>query len=218
MRQWFYLHWNYVNVGSSATIRNKRHIEKIFEYIGFAPQPEYDPMIEDCCFKNPSVYCCKYSSYDKASGNIKESFRNMDEKDLLYLLNALFPKKNVYVHITDGNDIENTWENHDIIYDTRNMTRYCVDSESDYNIGLLKRKRSSKARFEFKKPKAEYVNALIDLSTEDGNAELTTLLLDLSQKLRDGLNIYEDNPYDEREIDKEYDIKEYEDYEYDYEE
>ena len=98
------------------------------------------------------------------------------------------------------------WDRIDVIYDVKDMTRYRVDSEFCYNDDYqFRKKRLSKARFVLKASKAEYVNALIDLSTEDSNKELTTLLLDLSQKLREGLIIYEDNPYDERIIGKEYD-------------
>lgn len=68
-------------------------------------------------------------------------------------------------------------------------------------------KRSSKKRFSLNPPKIEYVNALVDLSMADGNGELTALLLELSQKLKEGLIVYKDDPEDKREIGKLYDIE-----------
>lgn len=130
----------------------------------------------------------------------------MDEEQLLYILNALFPKTNVYVHAAEGNNTDDTWENHDIIYDTKDMTCYSKDSYTSYDCGP-RGERSAKWRFALKPPKMEYVNALIDFSTDDGNTELTALLLDLSEKLKKGLIVYEDDPSDEREIGKEYDIE-----------
>lgn len=130
----------------------------------------------------------------------------MDEKDLLDLLNALFPKTNVYVHAAEGNNTSDTWENHDTVYDTKDMTCYRDDSYTSYDCGPNGR-RSSKARFILKAPKAEYVDALINLSIEDDNAELTALLQDLAQKLKTGSVVYENDPSDKREIGKEYDIE-----------
>lgn len=53
-----------------------------------------------------------------------------------------------------------------------------------------------------------YVVNLIDLSAKDGNAELTALLLDLSQRLRASLVIFKDAVGDSRKIGKPYDIQE----------
>ena len=211
-------YWDYENVGASATPENKKYVQKIFEYIGYAPKPEYDEY-DECSFFAPEVYFCRYSAYDKASGNLKDSFSDMDDEDLLYILNALFPMTNVYVHAAEGNNTSDTWENHDTVYDTENMTRYSDDSYTSYDCGA-NGKRSSKARFALKPPKMEYISALIDLSTADGNTELTKLLLDLSQKLKEGLIVYEDDPSDKRKIGEEYDIEDdvvgdnYEDDEY----
>ena len=212
-------HWDYRNIGASTTTENKKHVEKIFEYIGYAPDPDYAPDGEECSFNYPDVYCCEYSAYDEASGNIKEYFEDMGEIDLLNLLNALFPQTDVYVHAAEGNNTSDTWENHDTVYDTEDMTCYSDDSYTSYDCGA-NGKRSSKARFVLKPPKMEYINALIDLSNADGNTELTNLLLDLSQKLKDSLIVYEDDLSDKREIGKEYDIEDnvegdnYEDDEY----
>ena len=112
-------HWDYENVGASAKPKNKKYVEKIFEYIGYGPNPDYAADGDECSFYNPEVYCCKYSAYDKWSGNIKDSFEDMDEEDLLFILNALFPKTNVYVHAAEGNNTSDTWENHDTVYDTQ---------------------------------------------------------------------------------------------------
>lgn len=199
-------HWDYENVGASATPDNKKYVQKIFEYIGYGLTPDYAEDGEECSFSYPDVYCCRYSDYDRWSGKIKKEFGDMDDEDLLYLLNALFPKTNVYVHAAEGNNTSDTWENHDTVYDTEDMTCYSNDLYTSYDCGANGNK-SSKARFVLKAPKAEYVSALIALSTEDGNTELTVLLQDLAKKLKDGLIIYEDDPSDEREIGKEYDIE-----------
>lgn len=210
-------YWDYQNVGASAMPENKKHLEKIFEYIGYASEPDYAPDGEECSFDYPDVYCCECSADNGYSGKIKKEFRDLSNEDLLYLLNALFPHTDVYVHAAEGNDTNDTWENHDTIYDTEDMTCYRNDLYTSYDCGA-NGKRSSKARFVLKAPKAEYVSALIALSTEDGNTELTALLQDLAKKLKDGLIIYEDDPSDEREIGKEYDIEddvqgdEYDDY------
>lgn len=198
--------WDYKNVGASATSVNKKHVEKIFEYIGYAQGPEYDPEGDECSFDDPDVYCCEYSAYGRSSGDIKTEFNGIDECELLYLLNALFPKTDIFVHQAEGNDTSDTWENHDTIYDTKDMTRYCDDSYTSYDCGP-NGNRSSKARFALKPPKMKYVNALIDLSTAEGNSELTTLLRDLAEKLKNGMIVYENDPSDEREIGKEYDIE-----------
>ena len=198
-------YWDYRNIGASATPENKKYVQKIFEYIGYAPKPDYSPEDEECSFDCPEVYCCEYSAFERASGKIKSSFSDMGDEELLNLLNALFPKTNIYIHSAEGNDTSDSWENHDTVYNTNDMTCYYDDSYTSYDCGPNGNK-SSKARFVLKAPKAEYINALIDLSIEDGNKELTALLKDLAQKLNDGLIVYEDDPSDEREIGKEYDI------------
>ena len=200
-------YWDYENVGASATPENIKHVQKIFEYIGFAPKPYYDPEGDETFFINPVVYCCKYSANERESGQIKKAFVDMDDKQLLYLLNALFPKTNVYVHHAEGNDTSDTWENHDIIYDTEDMTCLSFDSYTDYGGDGPNGKRSSKARFILDAPKEEYICHLIDISIKDKNTELATLLQNLSQKLKNGLFVLEDNSTDTREIGEEYDIE-----------
>ena len=46
------------------------------------------------------------------SGKIKGAFKNMQHEELLDLLNALFPNTDVYIHSAEGNDTNDTWENH----------------------------------------------------------------------------------------------------------
>ena len=55
-------HWDYENIGASATPENKKYVQKIFEYIGYAPEPDYAPDGDECSFSDPEVYCCKYSA------------------------------------------------------------------------------------------------------------------------------------------------------------
>ena len=128
-------HWDYRNIGASTTTESKKHVEKIFEYIGYATEPDYAPDGEECSFDYPDVYCCEYSAYDRYSGKIKKNFRNMADEDLLYLLNALFPKTSVYVHHAEGNNTDDTWENHDTVYNTEDMTCYSDDSYTSYDCG-----------------------------------------------------------------------------------
>lgn len=50
-------YWDYMHIGASALSENKRHIEKIFEYIGFGKSLDYSEG-EECSFKKPDVYRC----------------------------------------------------------------------------------------------------------------------------------------------------------------
>ena len=177
-------YWNYINVGASAEPENIEYVEKIFEYIGYAEEPGYSDG-DECSFDDPDVYCCKYSAYEPYSGKIKKCFAEYDETDLLYILNALFPKTDVYIHSAEGNNTDDTWQNHDIVYDTEDMTCYYEDSYTSHDCGPNGSK-SSKARFVLKPPKQEYVSALIDLSQIDNNDELVSLLTDLLEKLKQG--------------------------------
>lgn len=198
--------WDYTNVGASAKPENKEFVEKIFEYIGFAKEPDYAEDGEECSFSDPDVYGCWYSENDSASGDVRACLGWFLERDLVNLLNALFPGTKVYIHKAEGNNTSDTWENHDIVYDTDNMTCYRNDSYTDYGADGPSGKRSSKERFVLKPPKEEHVSALIELSKEDGNIELADLLLDLESKLKDGLIVYEDDGTDHREIGEEYDV------------
>ena len=196
-------HWNYTNVGASAKPENKRYVEKIFEYIGYNPDSEYNDY-DKCSFYKPDIYYCEYSAYEPFSGKIKSAFKNMQHEELLDLLNALFPNTDVYIHSAEGNDTNDTWENHNIVYDTNDMTCRYDSFYTSYDCGPSG-KRSHKERFALKPPQIEYVSALIDLSTADGNGELTALLIELSRKLKEGLIVYKDDPEDKREIGKPYD-------------
>ena len=201
--------WDFKNVGASAKPENKKMVEKIFEYIGFAPEPEYAGDGEERSFDDPDVYCCMYSAYEEASGKIKNFIKNKYciDMDLLYLLNALFPKTNIYVYSAEGNNTSDVWENHETIYDTSNMTCYDSDSYTAYGGPGPSGHRSSKHRFALKPPEKELVDALIEQSTADGNTELTGLLTELSEKLRDGQIVYEDDGTDQRKINERYDVK-----------
>ena len=198
-------HWDYTNIGASAKPKNAAHVEKIFEYIGYAKEPEYSPDGDECSFSTPDVYCCKYSDYEPSSGHIKRAFNKMTDEDLLYLLNALFPKTELYIHSASGNNTNDTWEIHDEVYNPSNMTYFADDKYTSYDDGP-RGSKSLKKRFELKPPKAKYVDALIKISTSDGNEELTALLQKLSQKLKDGLITYAKDKTDHRPIGKEYDV------------
>ncbi len=199
--------WNFKNIGASANHEHKQNIKKIFTYIGYSDKPAYQGQ-EDCMFLDPDVYACEWSDYERESGHVKESFFQFDETDLLNLLNALFPMTQVFVHSTEGNDTSDTWESHDCIYYPSTMTRECEDSYTDYGGDGPNGKKTWKERFAFAAPKMEYVESLIDLSSADGNTELTTLLVELLRKLKNGLLVYEDDGLDTRKIGEEYDVEE----------
>ena len=115
--------WDYKNVGAAAKPEHKKYVEKIFEYIGYASEPantaaDYD----ECSFRDPEVYGCETSAYDEQSGHLNECFTGFDETDLLSILNALFPQTWVYVHWTSGTTVTDTYEFHDRVYNTSNMT------------------------------------------------------------------------------------------------
>lgn len=200
-------YWNYKNVGASASHESKKYIEKIFEYIGYAPKPDCSNDYGKCSFRDPEVYGCEYSEIDSISGRIKDCFSNYQTEDLLYILNALFPNTKVYIHKSEGNNTSDTWEDHDEIYDTTNMTYYGLDSYTDYGGGGANGTKQWKSRFTLKLPRSEYIQSLIDLSQKDNNEELTELLVGLYRKIEEGLISYKDDPLDTRVIGKEYDVE-----------
>lgn len=200
-------YWDYKHIGASAKRENKKHVEKIFDYIGYGRELDYSDG-EECSFVEPDVYRCWTSDNPSVESeiNIKKAFRPFDKIDLLNLLNALFPGTNVYVHSAEGNNTSDTWENHDEVYDATSMTLECKDSYTDYGGDGPTGERSWKERFALKPPEMKYITALTELSTADGNTELTALLEELAQKLRDGLIVYEDDGSDERVIGQRYDV------------
>lgn len=201
--------WSYKNIGADARPEHKKFVEKIFEYIGYTTEPaNTGEGYAECTFWNPDVYGCVMSDYDEQSGYVKDCFRAFDETDLLCLLNALFPKTSVYVHTTEGNTVSDTWESHNRIYNADTMTLECKDSYTDYGGDGPNGYRSWKERFTLSAPKQEYVQSLIELSTADGNGELTALLLELSRKLMEGLVCFKDDDSDTRAIGEEYDVRE----------
>lgn len=201
--------WSYKNIGVEARPEHKKHVEKIFEYIGYTTEPaDTGEGYAECTFWNPSVYGCVESIYNEQSGHVKAGFKSFGAKDLLYLVNALFPKTSVYVHSTEGNTVSDTWESHNRIYDANTMTLECKDSYTDYGGDGPNGYRSWKERFTLRAPKQEYVQALIELSSADDNGELTASLLELSRKLTEGLVCFEDDDSDTRVIGEEYEVEE----------
>jgi len=201
--------WNYYNVGASAEPEHKKHVQKIFEYIGYAPHPARSgDSYGENIFSNPEVYGCVWSNLDSESGNVKDCFGYpFGEDELFNLLNALFPKTTVYSRMKEGNTISDTWESHDRVYDPNSMTRICMDSYEDYGGDGPNGFKSWKERLALNAPNVEYVQELIDISTADSNGELTELLLELLRKLKEGLIVYEDDASDTRAIGEEYDVE-----------
>lgn len=168
------------NIGASASRQNRKHVEKIFEYMGYASEADYSPDGDECTFSRPNVYYCMRS----VNPGIEEQIREVKElqygvKELRDLLNALFPKTIIYLHSASGNNTSPEWEKHDEVYNTSDMTCYRTDTYT------YRQDRSWKARFILESPPMEYVQALIRMSTDDGNTELTSLLLELEQKLQE---------------------------------
>lgn len=198
-------YWNYQNLGASAKPENRNFIRKIFDYIGINQSPEYSAY-EDRSFNTPDIYGCFYSEYNNTSSEFMSQVGAFGPDDLLYILNALFPKTKVYSHSAEGNDTSDTWENHSEVYDVDSMTLYGKDVYTSYGGDGPVGEKVWKERFALKPPEAEQIEVLIDLSTKDGNAELTALLQELLRKISNGEVIYDEDPEDKREIGVEYDI------------
>lgn len=197
--------WDYTNIGASASRQNQKHIEKIFEYMGYASEADHSPDGGKRTFDRPAVYYCMRS----VNPGIEEQIREVKElqygvKALRDLLNALFPKTIIYLHSASGNNTSDTWKNSDEIYVPQNMTCYSFDSHT-YE-GRDRPVKSWKSRFVLEPPPIAFIQALIDISANDGNAELTLLLHELAQKLRDHKIVYEDDGSDTRIISREYDV------------
>ena len=202
--------WRFKNVGASAKPEQRKHVEKIFEYIGIAEKPAWSAgAYDECIFSDPDVYGCMESKYAPESGNVKECFGSwvFNEMDLLYLLNALFPGTSVYVHWTEGSTVTDTWEFHDRIYDAGNMTLECKDTYTSYGGWGPNCYESWKERCALSAPDLDYVNELINLSTADGNGELTALLLVRLQKLKTGLIEYPVDEVDHRKVGQPFDVR-----------
>ena len=187
--------WDYKNIGASAEPENKRFIEKIFNYLGYSGAPETSDGDECSFYPIPDVY----RSY--SGGDI-----DPEDEDVLYILNALFPLTKIYVHRAEGNNTSDTWENHDEIYDTEDMTWSAVDKYTDYGGWGPNGEKSRKARFVLKPPESWMIEELIEYSRDDGETELTLLLEDLLRKLNDGLIVYEDDRTDDRVVGELYDV------------
>lgn len=200
--------WDYKNVGASSSDQNIKYIEKLFEYMGYCPEPDYSYDGDECSFEEPDVYCCMSSVKPYFSDQIRrvKELDGYGVDDLRNLLNALFPRTFIYLHSASGSNTSDCWENHNEVYNTDDMTCYGVDTYTDYGEGTYEPDISWKARFILEPPPIEYVNALIDISTNDDNEELTALLLELVQKLRNKEIVYADDGSDTREVNKKYDI------------
>lgn len=190
--------WNYTNVGASPKPEFKKHVEKIFDYIGYAS--DYESVMEgDDFYPDPDdVYRCKDSNYEKYRGHIKAAFweYDYDERDLFNILNALFPKTTVFIHHSEGNSLG--WVSHDECFDADSMTYSTADDEynDDFDEEFEEEfeeetdedetdvdDAAGEEPIKMKLPKPEHIEALIDLSMADGNDELTALLLELKKKL-----------------------------------
>lgn len=176
-------YWNYTHIGASATQENKKHVEKIFDYIGYGRELDYSDG-EECSFAEPEIYRCRSSENPSVKSQIHEKFvfLSFSENELLNLLNALFPGTSVYVHQASGNNTSDTWENHDRIYDISSMTMNSTDSYTAYGSGGTSEKRYGQKPFTISLPEPQYVYSLILLSNLDGNTELATLLEKLIQR------------------------------------
>ena len=183
--------WNFTNVGASPKPEFRKYVEKIFDYIGYASV--YGYMDEDDYCPDPDdVYRCKDSNYEEWNGYIRRCFRDYgyDERDLFDILNALFPNTGVYIHHSEGNSLG--WLSHEEYFDTDRMIYYTVDDEynddfdSEYEEETDVNEEEEEEPIVMKPPKPEHIDALIELSTADGNEELTALLLELSRKMKEG--------------------------------
>ena len=201
--------WDYINIGASAFPEHKKYVKQIFKYIGFGECPAGgDGAYEKPFFDDPEIFCCRYSNWESISGHIEKSFYDMQDEDLLNLLNALFPSTRLYVRHASGNDTSDSWENTDKVYDPGTMTCYCGYSVTNYDVGPNGKEKWTE-RIALEPPKQEYVEALIKISTQEKNEELTSLLLELLRKLRNGEIVYKDDPTDKRIIGKIYDATQY---------
>lgn len=119
--------WDCKNIGASASRQNLKYVEKLFEYMGYCPDPDYAQDGDECSFREPDVYCCMSSVNPYFSDRIRwvKELDAYGVKDLRNLLNALFPGTFIYIHSASGNNTSDTWENHDEVYNTDDMTCYC---------------------------------------------------------------------------------------------
>lgn len=199
--------WDYKHIGASADKENVLLVKHIFEYMGYTDVLDFSDG-EECGFSEPDVYYCMSSVnpyIEKQIHRVKE-LEGFDDKDLLNLLNALFPSTYMYTHQASGNNTTDSWENHDEVYNTDDMTCYGLDKYTDYGGGTYQPNKSWKARFILEPPKMAFVQALIDISTQKRDTELTALLLELTRKLKNGEIVYPDDDSDDRKINKKYDI------------
>ena len=202
--------WSFTNVGASASLQNVKYVKKIFEYMGYSEETD-SFFSEQCGFKKPPVYYCMSSEDPRIEEQIHQvaALDGYDTKDLLNLLNALFPETWLYVYSSYGNNTSDTWEEHSKVYNTDDMTCYGLDKYTcEGNEDPYEPNTSWKSRFILEPPKPEYVQELIIISIEEDNPELTTMLEELAQKIQDEEIVYIDDGSDTREIDEMYDCME----------
>ena len=202
--------WSFTNVGASASLQNVKYVKKIFEYMGYSEETD-SFFSEQCGFKKPPVYYCMSSEDPRIEEQIHQvaALDGYDTKDLLNLLNALFPETWLYVYSSCGNNTSDTWEEHSEVYNTDDMTCYGLDKYTcEGNEDPYEPNTSWKSRFILEPPKPEYVQELIIISIEDDNPELTTMLEELAQKIQDEEIVYIDDGSDTREIGEMYDCME----------
>ncbi len=193
--------WDFTNIGASTGYEYKKHIEKIFDYLGFTERAIHNGSGK-CFFLEPPIYRCRHSGCREED---RSAASDITAKELLDLLNALFPGTNVYEHSDQGSSVSDCWDITDCVYNIRDMTYYYVFSNTDYGEGAS-RGKSHKARFALEPPKKEYVSLLADLSREDRNTELTALLQELLNSLEAGNIVCKNDERDTRIINKAYDI------------
>ena len=201
--------WDFTNIGASGSSQDIKYLKKIFEYMGYCPNYEIVPCYDEFRFgRLPHVYCCMSSidSYYDDQISFVFELNPYGVKELRNLLNALFPGILFYIHSASGDDVSDTWESHDEVFNPDDMTCYGVDSYTDYGGGTYRPARYWKARFILEPPPLAYVEALTQISKDDGNEELTELLTELARKLRNDELVYIDDGSDTRKVNKKYDI------------
>ena len=213
--------WNFSNIGASSNPDNIRYISKIFEYLGISEKPAWSAAAYDKepvwvtgafdkSFSNPEIYGCSWSEYDRETIKGKICFTGFLDGFLVTLLNALFPETVVYEHSSTGDTISDTYEFSDWIYDPRDMTAYVKNVYVSHDVGS-NGTESYKMRFGYENLNthySDYIEEMLHLSQEEGETELFELLKTLLQKLKQGRNIFNDDPSDIREVNVHYDVKE----------
>lgn len=195
-------HWEYTNLGASGKPEHLRHIAKLFDYLGFTEEASYEGGDGEI-YPRPKIDRCVYNY----RGENVVPFFAFDAIEVCDLLNALFPGTSVYVHYSEGHTSVDYYKYENDTFNADDMTYYHDEWYKDVSVEGTTGYYRYKERFAYHTPELEYVQKLIDLCTEDGNSELAALLLELSNKIRNGLPVFEDNPEDSREVGAKYDVE-----------